>query len=221
MLLTDAIMTRRMTRDFTTEPFPKEVLSEMLGLARRAPSAGNSQGAEFVVLEEGRVAELWDLTLPADKREKFAWPGLLRAPVVVVPVANAGQYLARYSEADKLSTGLGSNADGWTVPYWYVDCAFATQNLLLLAVDRGLAALFFGFFERTQAVSEFLGLPEGAHPLGGVALGRQGTHDRLSRSAKLPRRPLSEIVHWNRWKTQSLSQKPISRQATRAGPLMS
>ena len=199
MQLTDAILSRRMTRDFSEEPIPKEVLSEMLELARRAPSAGNSQGAEFVVLEGRRLAELWDLTLPAEKREKFAWPGLLRAPAVVVPVANAALYLARYSEADKSSTGLGSDASGWAVPYWYVDCAFATQNLLLLAADRGLAALFFGFFERTQAVSEFLGLPEGAHPLGGVALGSKGAHDRLSRSAQRPRRPLPEIVHWGRW----------------------
>lgn len=171
----------------------------MLELARRAPSAGNSQGAEFVVLEGRRVTELWDLTLPAAKREVFAWPGLLRAPVVVVPLANAGRYLARYSEADKARTGLGKDAASWEMPFWYVDCAFAAQNLLLLAEERGLGALFFGFFERTQAVSEFLGLPEGVHPLGGVALGWRGANDRPSRSAKRPRRPLAEIVHWGSW----------------------
>ena len=193
----DAIRSRRMTRDFLEEPIPAECLSELLEVARHAPSAGNSQGAEFVVLERGRVSELWELTLPAEKRAGFAWPGLLRAPVVVVPVANAGCYLARYSEADKARTGLGKNAASWTVPYWYVDCAFATQNLLLLAEERGLGALFFGFFERTQAVSEFLGLPEDVHPLGGVALGWRGTSDRPSRSAKRPRRP--QIVHWGRW----------------------
>ena len=209
MLLTEAILSRRMTRDFTKEPVPEEVLSEMLDLARRAPSAGNSQGTEFVVLEGRRLADLWNLTLPAERREQFGWPGLLHAPVVVVPVANAGLYLSRYREADKSSTGLGSGTDTWTVPYWYVDCAFATQNLLLLAADRGLAALFFGFFERTRAVSEFLGLPENAHPLGGVALGWKGEHDRLSRSAQRPRRPLSEIVHWSRWHNQPTPQKPL------------
>lgn len=203
--LASALVSRRMTRDFSGEPVPADLLSEMLELARRAPSAGNSQGAEFVVLEGGRVTELWDLTLPAAKREGFAWPGLLRAPVVVVPLANAGRYLARYSEADKAHTGLGKDAASWAVPYWYVDCAFAAQNLLLLAEDRGLGALFFGFFERTQAVSEFLRLPEDVHPLGGVALGWRGANDRPSRSAKRPRRPLAEIVHWGRWGNKASS----------------
>lgn len=198
-----------MTRDFSGEPVPADLLSEMLELARRTPSAGNSQGAEFVVLEGGSVIELWDLTLPAKKREGFAWPGLLRAPVVVVPAANAGRYLARYAEADKARTGLGKDAASWAVPYWYVDCAFAVQNLLLLAEERGLGALFFGFFERTQAVSEFLGLPEDVHPLGGVALGWRGTNDRPSQSAKRPRRPLSEIVHWDRWGNKAKSAASI------------
>ena len=207
--LASAIVSRRMTRDFSGELVPADLLSEMLELARRAPSAGNSQGAEFVVLEGGRVTELWDLTLPAEKRERFAWPGLLRAPVVVVPLANAGRYLARYSEADKAHADLGKDAASWAVPYWYVDCAFAVQNLLLLAEERGLGALFFGFFERTQAVSEFLGLPEDVHPLGGVALGWRGADDRPSRSAKRPRKPLAEVVHWGRWGNKASSAASI------------
>lgn len=198
-VLTSTILSRRMTRDFQDEPIPSGMLSEMLELARRAPSAGNSQGAEFVVLEGERLVELWDLTLPEKRREGFAWPGLLRAPVAVVPVADAGRYLARYSEADKSATCLGGDTSSWDVPYWYVDCAFATQNLLLLAEARGIGALFFGFFERTQAVREFLELPEGAHPLGCVALGWRGSDDRPSQSAKRSRRPLAEVVHWNRW----------------------
>ena len=203
--LEDTILSRRMTRDFSEEPIPSKSLNEMLELARRAPSAGNSQGTEFVVLKGQRVAELWDLTLPVEKREEFAWPGLLRAPVVVVPVAVSGCYLARYSEADKAHTGLGEDIASWEVPFWYVDCAFATQNLLLLAEKRGLGALFFGFFERTQTVSEFLGLPEGVLPLGGVALGRRGTNDRPGRSAKRPRKPLAEVVHWGRWGNKAKS----------------
>ena len=42
---------RRMVRRFTTEPVDAEVLDRLVDLARRAPSAGNSQGAAFVVLE--------------------------------------------------------------------------------------------------------------------------------------------------------------------------
>ena len=36
--------------------------------------------------------------------------------------------------------------EAWPVPYWQTDTAMAVQNLLLLAEDRGLGALFFGLF---------------------------------------------------------------------------
>lgn len=187
-----------MTRDFQPDPVPLELVMDLLDAARHAPSAGNTQGVKFVVLSGDRVTEFWDTTLPDEKRQGFAWPGLLSAPVIVIPLADAGSYLARYSEADKAHTGLGQSTQSWQVPYWQTDCAFAVQNLLVLAHSRGLGALFFGLFEHTGAVCELLGLPEDITPIGAVALGCRKSR-ATSRSARRPRPQLSQVVHLDRW----------------------
>ena len=61
----DLVVRRRMVRAFTDEPVDPGLIDELLDLARRAPSAGNSQGTAFVVLDTPEaVAGYWDLTLP-------------------------------------------------------------------------------------------------------------------------------------------------------------
>lgn len=192
------IRSRKMTRDFSRDPLSPELVMELLDIARHAPSAGNTQGVQFVLLSGDRVAEFWDATLPSEKRPDFAWPGLLLAPVIVIPLSDAASYLARYREADKAHTQLGQTAESWQVPYWHTDCAFAVQNLLLLAHSRGLGALFFGLFDNTRAVCELLGLPEDVVPIGAVALGHSQSQ-ATSRSARRPRPKLDEVVHLDRW----------------------
>jgi nitroreductase len=120
--------------------------------------------------------------------------------VIVVPVADSSRYLERYSEPDKAPTGLGGDVASWPVPYWVVDCAFAVENLLLAATDHGLGALFFGIFQEAETVSRALGLPEGAAPIGAIALGHPAG-DRPSASVRRGRRDLDEIVHHGSWGT--------------------
>ena len=68
-----------MVRAFTAEPLPPGAVDDLLDLARRAPSAGHTQGWAFVALEgPEETAGYWDVTLPA------------RAPGVV-PLARAGR----------------------------------------------------------------------------------------------------------------------------------
>ena len=68
--------------------------------------------------------------------------------MLVIPLADEGAYRRRYGEPDKAHTGL---ADGpWPVPYWHIDAAMATMNLLLAVVDADLGALFFGIFAKPE-----------------------------------------------------------------------
>ena len=106
MEFAELLRTRRMVRAFDPRPVEREVLDGVLDAARRAPSAGNSQGWDFVVLEGPATARFWDVTLPADKRASFRWQQLLDAPVIVLPLANHKAYLDRYAEPDKAATGL-------------------------------------------------------------------------------------------------------------------
>lgn len=195
MDLDEVIGRRRMCRDFAPTPVADEVVDRLLDRARRAPSAGHSQGWAFLVLTS------------AEDRERFwsaiadpAWvadpspPGLVRAPVVIVPFCCPAIYHARYAAPDKA-------AFDWTVPYWLVDTSFATMLLLLGAEAEGLGALFFRLHRPAADLRSSFSVPDGWEPIGAVALGHRGPSAALgpSGSAGRGRRPLAEIVHRGRW----------------------
>lgn len=190
---------RRMVRAFEpARPVAPDALDRVLDAARRAPSAGSSQGLDLLVLVGAEETDrYWDLTL-ADQ-EGFRWQGLLDAPVLVVPVVSALAYTSRYAEPDKAGTGLaGVEAAAWPVPYWWVDGGMAVLLLLLAAVDEGLGAAFFGLFEHEAAVLGQFGVPEDRRALGTVALGHVAP-DEPGRSAARARRPLADVIHRGRW----------------------
>jgi nitroreductase len=190
-----------MVRSFAATPIPADVLRRVLRAGLRAPSAGNTQGTDLVVLQgPDQTARYWDVTLTPDRRPTFPWPGLLRAPVLVIPFASREAYLERYREPDKARSGLGADADRWPVPYWFVDTAFAAMLIQLAAVDADLGALFFGIFDHQDALLAALDVPDGFEPIGTIALGYPDTAgDRLSQSAARPRRTLDQVVHLDGW----------------------
>lgn len=194
----DVIRARRMVRSFDGRPVAPGVLDHLLDQARRGPSAGFTQGTEFLVLEGGeQTGRFWDATLPPGERAGFPWPGLLRAPVLVVPMAHMDAYLERYAEPDK---GWSDRDPArWPVPFWEVDAAFATMLLLLGAVNAGLGAVFFGIFRGADALRRAFGVPGGFEPIGAVALGHPAGDDRPSSSVARGRRPLEDVVHRGRW----------------------
>lgn len=197
--LAAVVRARRMVRAFTADPVEPAVVDGLIDLARRAPSAGNSQGLAYVVLEGAvETARYWDLTLPAERRAGFRWPGLVGAPVLVVVLVRPDAWVERYAEPDKVATGLGAGAGAWPVPYWWVDAGMAVEHLLLGAVDAGLGACFYGVFEHEAAVLAALGVPEGWRAVGTVALGHP-TPGQPGRSSGRPRPSLDEVVHRGRW----------------------
>ncbi|MFM8387857.1 MAG: nitroreductase family protein [Actinomycetota bacterium] len=202
MELRRAIETRRMTRDFSEADVADELVSDIVDLASRAPSAGKTQGWSLLVLRDEARDRFWDLSLPADKRASFAWPGLLRAPLIALSFADPDAYVARYSEPDKVHTGLGAGADKWGAPYWTIDASMATMSFLLAAHDAGLGALFFAVFNGADEIRRQFDVPESLQLLGAVALGHpaSATSDaRRGVSAPRPRRRASDIIHANRW----------------------
>jgi nitroreductase len=187
-----------MTRDFSTDPLDRRIVADLVDTARRAPSAGYSQGVHFVVLTGDSVAKFWQTT---DAEAWFAetHDGVLRAPVIVLPVADPDAYTSRYAESDKAGHGL-EIADNWPVPFWLTDTAMAVQNLLLLVEAQRLGALYFGIFRNVDVLFADLGVPSGMLSVGAVALGHRATTDRPSGSATTrPRRPAAEVVHDNQW----------------------
>ncbi|HEV8628317.1 MAG TPA: nitroreductase family protein [Acidimicrobiia bacterium] len=197
MELGEAIRRRRMVRSFEERPVPPEALERILDHARRAPSAGHTQGFAFLALVgREQVGRFWDCTFPAERRAGFRWPGLFRAPVVILPCASKKAYLERYAEPDKGWTDRDEAR--WPVPYWDIDCGMATMAILLTAVDEGLGALFFAIFDGLPELRAAFGIPDEFHPIGAVALGWPAP-DEPSPSLRRGRRSENEVIHRGRW----------------------
>ncbi|MDQ4077843.1 MAG: nitroreductase family protein [Chloroflexota bacterium] len=196
MEFADVVRKRRMVRNFTNEPIPPESLDRMLDLARQAPSAGYTQGQDFIVVtrEELRQA-IAELSGEAQAVEAGFDPWLSRAPVLIVACTNEAAYHRRYQQPDKVLED-GSEIE-WPVPYWHMDIGCAVMILLLAVVDEGLAAGFAGVPDQ-EALRELLHIPEEVTPVGVIAIGHPAP-DTPSPSLKRGRRPLTEVVHRETW----------------------
>lgn len=194
-----------MVRSFSGRSVPGGVLDRLLRDALRAPTAGNTGGTAWVALvgpDETRC--YWEAATTEDWRARSRrWPGLSRAPVVVVSLASPAAYVARYAEPDKLRSasdvGLGDSAATWPVPYWFGDAAFGVMTLLLGATSEGLGACFLGNFRSEAAVRTTLAVPDGWRLFGAVALGYPEGGDPRSASLDRARPAVEERIHYGRW----------------------
>jgi nitroreductase len=164
-----AILTRRSIRKYTPEPVPDSLIAEVLAAAMSAPSAGNQQPWQFVVIADRRLRE----EIPTFHPYAQMVPD---APVAVVVCGDL--HLESYKG------------------YWVQDCSAATQNILLAAHARGLGAVWVGIYpkeERVQRLQKLLGLPAHVIPLALIPMGfpaeRVPPEERFHPSR----------VHRNRW----------------------
>ena len=187
-------MVRRFDPD---RPVPEEVVRDLVGLAVRAPSAGFSQGWDFLaLLDAADRATFW--AAADDGRAEDAWRrGVSSAPALVLCLSHPDAYLDRYALPDKGWTDRDPGR--WPVPYWDTDVAMAAMVLLLGAVDAGLGALFFGVpAPRHDAVRAALDVPPDRRIVGVVALGHEA--QRVGGSARTRhRRALGDVLHLGRF----------------------
>ncbi len=165
----EAIFTRRSVRSYTPDPVPDERVEKLLRAAMQAPSSSNGQPWHFVVIRERAILE----AIP--KFHQFA-EMLPQASVAIVVCGD-----------ERLEKRQGC---------WVIDCAAATQNLLLAAHAQGLGAVWTGVHlaeQRVAGMRALLGLPEYIHPLSLVAVGYPAEHpepeDRFD----------SARIHKDRW----------------------
>ncbi len=202
MELHEAIRRRAMVRSFSTDPIDPPTVDRILLDALRSPTAGNTGGTAWVVLEgPAQTQAYWEATTDEEwRRANHRWfAGLVRAPVVLLAYSSPEMYLARYQEPDKSTSGLGEGLDRWPVPYWVGDAAFGVMAVLLGAVDAGLGACVLGTFRGEEALASALGVPSGWRLFCAVVLGRPDDDDRRSPSLDRPRPPRAVRIHRGRW----------------------
>ena len=194
---------RRSCRSFVDRKLPKGLILELIDKARRTPTAGNSQGVEFLVLDEQSAVDgFWEVSFSGKDKSRFPFPGLFRAPVLIIPFGIPSMYIERYKEEDKSYTNLGEDIKEWKVPYWLTDAAFATMALQLLAIENQMETCFIGLFDREERIKENFSVPQNYEALGVLILGYPDTEEaKVGRSQKRERRPLSEVVHLGGWRS--------------------
>lgn len=184
-----------MVRNYLPDPVDPEALQRIVDAGRRAPSAGFSQGQAFVVVTDAETrAAIAELAGEPDYVAAGLDPWISRAPAHIVIAVSEDAYHRRYNEGDKLVDGEEIE---WPVPYWWVDAGASMQNILLAAVDEGLAAGFLGM-HAIPRLRELLGIPAEYHPIGIVTVGHP-TDDRRSGSLARGWRSTSHVVHNERW----------------------
>jgi nitroreductase len=190
-------------RYLAADPIPDEILWAILDAAIRGPSGGNTQPWGWVVLTDQNVKrqvavwyrENWerlygsrrDAILAGETESSGLTPrGYLgaeylahhveEAPVWVFPVLR--------NAADATNPRLGSSIYG------------AVQQLCLAAraygIGTSLTTLYGGHEDELR---ELLGLPADALTMALIPLG----YPARGRWAEPRRRPVDEVVHWNRW----------------------
>lgn len=195
-----AVRSRHMVRSFSTRSIDSALIDSCVDLASRSPSAGKTQGWHLVLLEGSDTKKFWNHAFPIDRRDGFRWPHLFDAPVIAIACTDPHAYLDRYSEDDKLRTGLGESLDKWPTPYWTVDASFAVMTFLLALHDNSLGALFFAVFNGEQEVRSELGIPDHVEIIGAIAIGYpRDEEDSQGVSASRERHSVADITHRGYW----------------------
>jgi nitroreductase len=165
----DAISGRRSARSFRTDAVSDDDVERLLDAAHWAPSAGNVQPWEFVLVRQAEVKR-------ALSEAAFGQLFIEEAPLVIVVCADEHRSSRTYG-------ARGKNL------YCIQDTAAATQNILLAAYSLGLGACWVGAFEEKKVIRA-LRVPDGVRPVALVPLGHPARA-----SGTRSRRPVSEIVH--------------------------
>jgi FMN reductase [NAD(P)H] len=192
-----------MVRHYEPDPVPRETLERIVRTVRRAPSGGYSQGQRLlVVTESGTRARIAEIVGERDWLERGNEPWLSVAPAHVVVLTREDDYHERYQRPDKLAITGGVEIE-WPVPFWFVDAGAAMMLLLLAAIDEGLAAGVYGVTVETRDdFKHLLGIPDDLWVVAGVTIGKGAPDPRASEAPsrfKESRRPLEEVVRWERW----------------------
>ena len=196
MEFSEVVRTRHMVRQYDPlHAVPAEVINTALRNAIRAPSAGFSQGWDFVVLTKPEERQAyWAASTDADDEPDSWLEGMQTAPALILCLSDGDAYLRRYAEPDKGWTDMDEAR--WPVPYWDIDTGMAALMILLTAVDEGLGGCFFGAPpEAHEDIFAAFGIPRDRNLVGVVSLGYSVPHPK-SGSLKRGLRGLDQVAHY-------------------------
>ena len=169
----ECIKTRSSIRKFSGEKIPEKTIRAIIEAATHAPSSGNVQDWEFIVVQNPETRKK---LAEAAYNQNF----INEAPVVIVVCTDIERIKSSYGER-----GISL--------YSIQNTAAAIQNLLLASNEYGLGTCWVGAFNE-RLVKDILILPTKIRPVAIIPVGYPAEMPR-----KTPRRKLEEVLHWERW----------------------
>lgn len=164
---------RRSVRSFKQDQIPKKEIEEIIEIGHMAPSAGNRQARDFILISDQEGKE--ELA-----KNAYGQTFIQEAPWVIVVCANQERSAERYGERGKEL-------------YSIQDASAAVENILLAVVDKGYASAWTGAFEE-EKVSDQLNIPEGVRPVAILPIGHP------DETPSIPKKmDAEELTHHGGW----------------------
>jgi nitroreductase len=209
--LYEGLLTTRAMRRFTGEPVTDEQIWACLRAAVQAPSGGNIQPYQFLVVTDA------DLRSELGRIYLAAWNRYAPAVAAVTPPAKDDEAARRHERnvtaSDELARSLGevpvhvlvlmpkismtvSDDEGvMDVGPTYASVYPAVQNFVLAARAQGLGTVLTTVYRiREDEVRELLGVPDRYEVVALLPLGHP-----TGRWGRAPRRPAESLTSWNRF----------------------
>ena len=178
----DVVQKRRSVRSYMDTPVPENLIMQILECGHMAPTGGNLQPWEFIVLrDEADRRAVADTTFQRntfDITKNQDW--IATAPAIILVLGDRVKAAVRYGQ--QFSDTLV-----------YLDCSACIENMLLAAVNAGLGACYIsGFFEALLAKA--FDVPPSHQVVGFITLGyEKGT------TASRPKEPLDTKIYYGRY----------------------
>lgn len=169
----DTIMERKSVRQYREEAVSRETLEVLVKAGMAAPTAGNVQPWEMIVIDDKDILKELSLVQPYASMAA-------RAPAAIVVCGN----MQDYKDKERLRD------------YWVQDTSAATENILLAAEGLKLGAVWLGIYpeqERVTKVQKILRLPDYLVPLNIIVIGHPAGENLPKDKWK------AERLHWNNW----------------------
>jgi len=170
MKVSEAIRTKRAIRKFKDTALPEDIVKSILNAGRRSQSSKNQQGWQFIAIQNKAILK--------SLSECGQWAGHLAGAALGVAILTP-------EPTEKFQTMF--------------DAGQASAYMQLAAWELGVGSVPASIYEAEKA-REILGFPSEWHLRIALSFGYPMEEEKLSAAPKKGgRRPLKEVVHWDKW----------------------
>jgi nitroreductase len=218
MDIIEAVTKRMSIRAFKPDPVPQATLKELMELAIRAPSWGNTQPWDFIIVTGKKLDEIKqgfadkadqemaaDVARPQDFPEPYA--SRRRTLAIRPPETPAGAPPSPRRMANPklygapvviyILTGRSFYFQPKGINAWPVyDCGLISENIMLLAPHFGLGSIALAqAVTHPEILRNVLGIPDSQIVVLGIGIGYPDWNDPMNQR-RSGREPLDNVTKW-------------------------